>query len=131
MMTRIALLAALVLFGSLSIASAHGPKGSKPAGANGGEIADVEGGHIEMVATASELRLYVTDLKDAPLPSAGLNGRVIIQNGGKQFVLPLVPKEPNLLVAALAAPLTRDAKVAVSTTLVKDGKPVQARFVVK
>lgn len=127
--TLITASALFLLAGSLAIA--HGPKGTKPAGANGGEIVDVDGGHLEMVAQPGELRVYVTDLNNAPAPSAGLTARAIIQNGDQQIVVPLIAKEPNLLIAPLAAPLGKDAKVAISTTLSKDGKPVQARFVVK
>lgn len=112
-------------------AVAHGPKGTKIKGANGGEIVDVEGGHLELVVRLDELVVYVTDLKDAPLATAGLTARAIVQDGSKQAVLQLAPREPNLLVAALAAPLAKEAKVAISATLAKDGKPVQARFVVK
>ena len=123
----VALCVAIASFG----AQAHGPKGTKPAGANGGEIADVEGGHLEFVVTPAELRIYVTDMRDVALASAGMTGRAIVQDGEKQAVLPLVAKAPNLLVAPLAAPLSKDAKVAVSATLAKEAKPVQARFVVK
>lgn len=112
-------------------ASAHGPRGSKPTGANGGDIVDVEGGHLELVVTPTELRLYVTDLADAPLPSAGLAGRAIVQDGSKQNVLALTPSAPNLLVSALSGPLGKGARVAISANLAKGGKPVQARFVVK
>jgi hypothetical protein len=110
---------------------AHGPKGTKPAGANGGEIADVEGGHLEFAPSPTELRIYVTDMKDVAFASAGMTGRVIVQDGDKQIVLPLLARAPNLLVAPLAAPLSKDAKVAVSATFAKDAKPVQARFVMK
>lgn len=115
----------------VSTALAHGPKGTKPAGAHGGEIADVESGHLEFAPTPTELRIYVTDLKDVALATSAMTGRAIVQDGDKQVVLPLVAKAPNLLVAPLAAPLSRDAKIAVSATLAKDAKPVQARFVVK
>ena len=130
-MARRALLAALWLIALASALEAHGPKGSKVAGANGGDIVDVEGGHLELVIGASELLLYVTDLKDAPLMTAGLAARAIIQDASNQAVVALAPREPNLLVAPLPAPLSKDAKIAISTTLAKDGKPVQARFVVK
>ncbi len=130
-MNRRLSIAAAALIALAPLALAHGPSGPKIAGANGGDIVDVEGGHIELVIRPTELVLYITDLKDAPLGTAGLAARAIIQDGTKQAVVPLSPREPNLLVAPLAAPLAKDAKIAVSTTLAKDGKPVQARFVVK
>jgi hypothetical protein len=114
-----------------STALAHGPKGTKPAGANGGEIADIEGGHLEFAPTPTELRIFVTDMKDMALASTAMTGRAIVQDGDKQIVLPLVAKAPNLLVAPLSAPLSKAAKIAVSATLAENAKPVQARFVVK
>ena len=130
-MQRRFLLATAAMIVLAPVAFAHGPKGSKVAGANGGDIVDVDGGHIELVVKPTELVLYITDLKDAPLSTAGFAARAIIQDGSAQSVLPLAAREPNLLVAPLKAPLAKDAKIAISTTLAKDGKPVQARFVVK
>lgn len=129
--TRRAMIAATAMLLLAAPAMAHGPAGNKPVGTHGGEIVDVDGGHLELLVEPGELRVYVTDLQDVPLPSAGLTARAIIQQGANQTVLSLTPKEPNLLVAPLAAPLGKAAKVAVSTTLARNGKPVQARFVVK
>jgi hypothetical protein len=123
--------AILALAMTVSTAMAHGPSGAKALGANGGEIVDVDGGHLEMVVAANELRLFVTDPADAPLPSAGLEARAIIQIGGKQEILQFVPKERNQLTASLVAPLPKNTKIAVSANLSKSGKRVQARFVAK
>jgi hypothetical protein len=130
-MKRRSTLALVVLMVIAPWANAHGPGGAKITGANGGDIVDVDGGHIELVVSATEVRIYITDLKDAPLSTTGFTARAIIQDVAKQAVLPLTPRSPNLLVAPLSAPLSKDAKIAVSTPLAKDGKPVQARFVVK
>ena len=123
--------AAAALLISATLSFAHGPKGEKPAGINGGQIVDVDGGHLELVASPTVLKVYVTDLQDKPLATTGLSGRAFIQDGAKQAVLPLVPAELNVLQALLATPLSVDAKVAVSAALTKDGKPVQARFLIK
>ncbi len=130
-MNRRLAIAAVVLLAVAPMAFAHGPGGAKVSGTNGGDIVDVEGGHIELVIGATELVLYVTDLKDAPLATTGFTARAIIQDGTRQTVVPLLPRAPNMLFAPLAAPLAKDAKIAVSTTLANDGKPVQARFVAK
>jgi hypothetical protein len=130
-MIRRTLIVAGIAIALAAPAIAHGPAGSKPAGANGGDIVDVDGGHIELVIAANELVLYVTDLTDAPMATAGLAARVIIQDGTKQTAIALLPRQPNLLVAPLTAPLGSGSKIVVSTTLAKDGKPVQARFVSK
>jgi hypothetical protein len=130
-MNRRLAVAAAALIAVAPAAFAHGPKGIQITGANGGDIVDVEGGHLELVVGPAELAVYVTDLKDELMRTAGLTARAIIQDGNKQFVLPLSPRAPNLLVAVLTAPLSKDAKIVVSTTLARDGKPVQARFVAK
>lgn len=130
-MKRHLAIVAAVLIAFSAPAVAHGPTGAKVSGANGGDIVDVEGGHIELVLKPAELVLYVTDLNDAPLATAGLAGRVVIQDGEQQATVPLAPRAPNLLVAPLAKPVSKDAKIAVSAALAKDGKPVQARFVAK
>ena len=45
-------LAALALAATLAtVAMAHGPGGTKPAGANGGPIVDVDGGHLELIVS--------------------------------------------------------------------------------
>jgi hypothetical protein len=126
---RAALLAACLLMAAPALA--HGPKGTKLAGANGGEVADVEGGHLEFVVTPTEVQVFLTDMADANLDSAAASGRAIIQSAGQQSIMQLTPRAPNALVAPLAAPLAKDAVVAVSATFTKGGKPVQARFVVK
>ncbi len=130
-MNRRLAIVSVIMLAVVPWALAHGPGGAKVSGAHGGDIVDVEGGHIELVIGATELVLYITDRKDAPLATVGFTARAIIQDGGRQAVLPLVPRAPNLLVTPLAAPLSKDAKVAVSTPLVNGGKPVQARFVVR
>ena len=130
-MNRTVTLIAAALLCSASFALAHGPKGNAVVGLNGGQLADTENGHLELVVAPAELTIFVSDLQEAPLPSAAMTGRAIIQVGAKQTVVPLVAAEPNLLKAALAAPLAKGAKIAVSVTLAPNAKPVQVRYVVK
>ncbi|MFC4172444.1 hypothetical protein ACFOYU_10270 [Microvirga sp. GCM10011540] len=97
-------------------------------GPNGGPVADSAGHHVEMVATGTELTLYLTEGADKPLASAGArNARAIVQDGGRTATVPLQPAEPNRLVGALAQPLGAGARVVVSATMA-DGHTVQARF---
>ena len=98
-------------------------------GPNGGPVVDSAGHHVEMLANETELVLFLTGDADKPLASAGTkNARAIVQDGGKTATVPLQPVEPNKLVGALAAPLSKGARVVVSATMA-DGHSVQARFV--
>ena len=98
-------------------------------GPNGGPVVDSSGHHVEMVATGTELVLFLTGEADKPVPSVGTkNARAIVQDGGKNATVPLQPAEPNKLVGTLPAPLGRGARVVVSATMA-DGHAVQARFV--
>jgi hypothetical protein len=82
-----------------------------------------------MLANGTELVLFLTGDADKPIVSAGTkNARAIVQDGGKTATVPLQPVEPNKLVGALAAPLSKGARVVVSATMA-DGHSVQARFV--
>ena len=98
-------------------------------GPNGGPVVDSSGRHVEMVANATELVLFLTGDADKPIASAGTkNARAIVQDGGKTATVPLQAAEPNRLVGPLAAPLGKGARVVVSATLA-DGHGLQARFV--
>jgi hypothetical protein len=98
-------------------------------GPNGGPVIDSSGRHIEMVATGTELVLFLTGDADKPIASTGTkNARAIVQDGGKTATVPLQAAEPNRLVGPLAAPLGKGARVVVSATL-PDGHAIQARFV--
>jgi hypothetical protein len=81
-----------------------------------------------MVASGTELVLFLTEADDKPLASAGVrNARAIVQDGGKTATVALQPAEPNRLIGILAQPLGAGARVVVSATMA-DGHTVQARF---
>jgi hypothetical protein len=119
------ILLALALVALPLAAGAH----DKAKGPNGGPVVDSAGHHLEFVAQGTELVIYLSDESEAPIPAAGSrNARAIVQDGGKTATVPLRPAEPNRLVGALPAPLSKGARVVVSATLA-DGHAVQARFV--
>lgn len=99
-------------------------------GPNGGQIAEVQGHHIEFITKDKEIVLFLSDKDGKPIASTGATGRVIVQDGGKQVTSNLTPAEPNLLSAKLDAALSTGAKVVVSAKL-SDGHDIQARFVAK
>lgn len=122
-MRNVLLAFALATLGSTALAHevAKGP--------NGGPVVDSAGHHVEMVASGTELVLFLTDEAEKPLASTGAkNPRAIVQDGGKTATLPLTPADPNRLVGTLAQPLGKGARVVVSVTMA-DGHAVQARFV--
>jgi len=98
-------------------------------GPNGGAILDVEGHHIELVATPGALTFYLTDENVAPITSTGTKIKAIVQDGGKTTQLELSPEDPNKLTVKTAAPVGSGAKVVVTGTL-PDGHKLQGRFVI-
>lgn len=99
-------------------------------GANGGQVVDVKGHHIEFVTKDGAITLFLTDDKDKPITTSGASGRLVIQDAGATTTATLSPAEPNMLTAKAGAPLTPDAKLIVSAKL-SDGHELQARFTTK
>lgn len=83
-------------------------------GPNGGVVADVPGGHAELVESPSELAVYLTDEDLKPMASDKASAKATILAGGKTETLDLAPSAPNKLAVALAAPLAKGARVVVS-----------------
>jgi hypothetical protein len=120
------LIAATALLLSIGTVSAHDIE----KGANGGQVADSKGHHIEFTSKDGAITLYLTDEKDQPIASEGATGRVIVQDGTATATVDLTPAAPNLLTAKATAPLNPGAKLVVSAKL-SDGHDIQARFVAK
>jgi hypothetical protein len=99
-------------------------------GANGGQVVDFKGHHIELVTKDGAITLFLTDDKDKPIASKGASGRVIIQDAGATTTTDLTPVDPNQLTAKVSEPLSPTAKLVVSAKL-SDGHELQARFVTK
>ncbi len=99
-------------------------------GPHGGAIVDVKGHHVEFISKDSEIIIYLTDDKDAPISSKGAEGKAVIQDAGKSRTVGLTPAEPNLLTGKTDGPLNAGAKIVVSGKLA-DGHAILARFVAK
>ena len=117
---------ALALVATPGVASAH----DIAKGANGGQVVDDSGHHVEFTSKGGEIALYLTDEADKPISTTKAIGRVIVQDGAKQSTAELTAMESNMLMAKLAAPLSPGAKLAVTIKL-SDGHDVKARFVAK
>ena len=119
------LLTAAVLLIGPSAALAH-----EGAGPHGGQLAEIQGHHVEFTVKDKEIVIYLTDEKGAPIDAKGASGRVVILDGAKQASADLTPADPNLLTAKLEANPASGAKVVFSAKL-SDGDELQARFVTK
>ena len=99
-------------------------------GANGGQVVDDKGHHVEFTTKGNDVVLYLSDEKNQPIASKGATGRVTVQMAGKQATATLVPSEPNVLTVKLDVPPASGTKIVVSAKL-SDGHDIQARFVAK
>ena len=120
-----------LLIGSIAlggIAHAQAPK----KGANGGMIVVAEGHPIEFVSKDNEVVFYLVDDDGTPLSTKNVQGRAVVQDGGKTVTVPLSPAEPNKLVGKLESPLAANARIVLSATVSAGGHKhtLQARFMV-
>src|SRR5829696_4374334 len=124
MRTLVTAFASLLAFCSLAVAGDVSGKGP-----NGGRMADATNLHVEFLTKGAEIFVYTYNHDNKPVASAGMAGRLIVQERGKTRTVDLSPSEPNQLTGKLDAPLETGARVIVSLTP-KNGKPMQARYTV-
>lgn len=96
-------------------------------GPHGGQVVVADGHPVELVASDTELVLFLTEEDGRPSSSARASGRVTVQAGGRTAVVPLRPAEPDRLVGTLATPLAPGARLVFNGTL-GDGHRVTARW---
>ena len=96
-----------------TLASAHG----SARGPNGGQMQDLAGGHVELVAKGPELALYLFDAQNKPLPAKGATATATVLAGGQQQTVALVAAEGNALRGDGSFDATPGMKVIVSLTL--------------
>jgi hypothetical protein len=93
---------------------------------HGGQMRMAGPYHYELVTAPGELRVYLTDHGDQPVPSNGVSGNAVVLSGAKATV-PLVPAGDNLLQGRGDFAVAPDMKVVVSLAF-PDGSTWQARF---
>jgi len=93
---------------------------------HGGQMRMAGPYHYELVTAPGELRVYLTDHGDQPVPSKGVSGNAVVLSGAKATV-PLVPAGDNLLQGRGDFAVAPDMKVVVSLAF-PDGSTWQARF---
>jgi hypothetical protein len=118
----------LAVLAFLALGTAPALAGEKDRGPNGGPVIDAGGYHVELVAKGPALTLYVTTHEtDAPVPTTGATGFIVIQSKSGTERLDLATVEANQLTATAKADIAADAKIAVTFTI-KDQKPASGRF---
>ncbi len=97
-------------------------------GPNGGIIGEVGDQHIELLARDGEIRIWVLDAQDRPVPAAGTTGSLIILAQGRQQTLRLEPAEGGAFLVARGE-FTAAPGLRIVASMTFPGKPQrQARF---
>jgi hypothetical protein len=95
------------------IASAHGPG----RGPNGGQMQDLAGSHVELMAKDSELVLYLFDAENKPLSAKGATATATVLTAGQQETVILVAGDDNAIRGKGRLTTAPGMKVIVSLTL--------------
>lgn len=119
----------LIGFVALLAASAADAQQAK-LGPNGGQLAEQSGHFVEFTPANDRLVFHFLERDNKGSPMQGGSGRAIVQDGGKTLTVNLSVEAPNKLVGRLDAPLSADARIALSAKY-PDGHAIQARFVNK
>ncbi|RKT43088.1 hypothetical protein [Thiocapsa rosea] len=93
---------------------------------NGGQVRMAGPYHFELVLGENAVSVFLTDHGDAPVPSEGVGGNVILMSGGRTTIA-LEPVDSNRLAGEGAFEKQPDMKAVVSLTF-PDGQTWQARF---
>lgn len=98
-------------------------------GPHGGHLIDAGGGkqHWELVASGGELTLYVTDVSDKPLETAGASAQAQVLVGGQTYTVKLVPAGGNVMKGSGPFTASKGMRVIVKTEKV-GGESFQARL---
>lgn len=113
MMIARSLVLALSLCLVVATAWAHGPG----RGPNGGQMQDLAGGHVELVAHDSEIVVYLFDATDKPISAQGVVATATVLSQGKQELVMLQPADGNVLRGRGGFTAQPGLKVVLSLTL--------------
>lgn len=122
MVIRSLVLAGAILLVALT-ASAHGPA----RGPNGGQMQDVAGAHVELVADGAGIAVYLFDVGNQPMPATGAAATATVLAQGRQETITLHPGEGNVLRGRGGIAAQPGMKVVVSLTL-PGQRPQLARY---
>lgn len=108
------LLCALLLADSSVFAHSDEYFDSRPS-AHGGQTRMAGPIHLELVAGAQAVTVYITDHADRPQPTAG--GKAVLRVPARKLRLDLAPSGENAFSAPLAAALPTDTEIVVFVRL--------------
>ena len=119
------------LFGAVLLVSptfCYAQTGHSHAAPNGGQIVNIGKFEVELVATAQEIRLYLTDEKDKKVDAAQFSATaVVLARGNQQRTVELSSTGGNLLSAKYDFPV--EGKFRATITLKsKDADVGRGRF---
>ena len=95
-------------------------------GPNGGQMEDVAGVHLEMVASGKTITFNVLDEANKPMPTTGFSGSAMVTSGSERETLTLTPSG-NVLKGEAKSDIAKGASVSV-TLKTGAGKSGQAKF---
>ncbi|MDG4574519.1 MAG: hypothetical protein P9C36_01355 [Defluviicoccus sp.] len=97
----------------VATAYAHGPA----RGPNGGQMQDLAGGHVELVAHDNEIAVYLFDAENKPMSAQGVVATATVLFQGKQEMVMLQPADGNVMRGRGVFLAQPGLKVVVSLTL--------------
>jgi hypothetical protein len=97
----------------VATAYAHGPA----RGPNGGQMQDLAGGHVELVAQDNEIAVYLFDAENKPISAQGVVATATVLSQGKQEMVMLQPADGNVMRGRGVFLAQPGLKVVVSLTL--------------
>ena len=103
----------LSLYMIVVTAYAHGPA----RGPNGGQMQDLAGGHVELVAHDNEIAVYLFDAENKPMSAQGVVATATVLAQGKQEMVMLQPADGNVMRGRGVFLAQPGLKVVVSLTL--------------
>lgn len=96
-------------------------------GPNGGQMQEVSGYHLELVAGEGELSIYLTDGDSNPVATEGITGSALVLADKKKAKVTLSPGGDNVVTGEGDFALADGMKVVVTVTLA-GGEKLRARF---
>ena len=90
---------------------------SHGAGPNGGVVAEIGNQHLELVLRDGELRIYLLNDQDQPMPATGVAGTAVLQSQGRQQSLRLAAGPGNAYLVGQGEFAARGTRVVASLTL--------------
>lgn len=97
----------------VATAYAHGPA----RGPNGGQMQDLAGGHVELVAQDNEIVVYLFDAENKPMSAQGVIATATVLAQGKQEIVTLHPADGNVMRGRGVFIAQPGLRVVVSLTL--------------